>query len=147
MIPTPGWMRGLVISKAGWTPSAKLCKTQKKKLERSAGKSQIHAYLHLHALHAHIMMYDCAYNIMHKSLSTFVYTQLSEYKECVERALEAKTLPLDVVLECLSTREQRVSIDQVRDEVEGELHKVSLQKCHLDTLQQRFFHCAGVWNN
>ena len=34
-------------------------------------------------------------------------------------------LPMDVVLECLSLREQRVSIDLVRDEVEAELNKVS----------------------
>jgi len=33
-------------------------------------------------------------------------------------------MPLDVVIECLSLREQRVSTDLVRDEVEGELHKV-----------------------
>ena len=57
-------------------------------------------------------------------LSMGASVQLSEFKQCVERALEAKDLPLDVVLQCLSTREQRMSIDQVRDEVEGELHKV-----------------------
>ena len=34
-------------------------------------------------------------------------------------------IPLDVVMECLSLREQRVSTDLVRDEVEGELHKVT----------------------
>lgn len=33
-------------------------------------------------------------------------------------------MPLEVVLECLSTREHRVSIDLVRDEVETELKKV-----------------------
>ena len=34
-------------------------------------------------------------------------------------------LPMDVILECLSLREQRVSIDLVRDEVEAELNKVT----------------------
>lgn len=52
--------------------------------------------------------------------------QLTERKERAERALEAKSLPLDVVLECLALREQRVSIDLVRDEVEAELQKVNL---------------------
>jgi len=33
-------------------------------------------------------------------------------------------MPLEVVLKCLSLREQRLSIDLVRDEVEDELHKV-----------------------
>ena len=51
--------------------------------------------------------------------------QLTEHKERCEKALEAKALPLDVVLECLSLREQRVSIDLVRDDVEAELHTVS----------------------
>lgn len=51
--------------------------------------------------------------------------QLTETKERCEKALEEKALPLDVVLECLSLREQRVSIDLVRDDVEAELHKVS----------------------
>ena len=50
--------------------------------------------------------------------------QLSEHKQLAEKALEAKNIPLAVVLECLSFREQRVSIDLVRDEVETELQKV-----------------------
>ncbi len=37
----------------------------------------------------------------------------------------AKNIPLEVVLECLATREYRVAIDLVRDEVETELHKVN----------------------
>lgn len=41
-----------------------------------------------------------------------------------ELALEAKALPLDVVIECLTLRESRQSIDMVRDGVEAELHKV-----------------------
>ena len=40
-------------------------------------------------------------------------------------------LPMDVVLECLSLREQRVSIDLVRDEVEAELNKVSNSEVRL----------------
>ena len=50
---------------------------------------------------------------------------MTEHKERTEFALEAKTMPLDVVMECLSLREQRVSTDLVRDEVEEELHKVT----------------------
>ena len=42
-----------------------------------------------------------------------------------EYALEAKALPLDVVIECLTLRESRQSIDVVRDGVEAELHKVT----------------------
>ena len=33
-------------------------------------------------------------------------------------------MPLEVVLGCLSLREERVAIDLVRDEVEAQLHKV-----------------------
>ena len=50
---------------------------------------------------------------------------MTEHKERTEFALEAKMMPLDVVMECLSLREQRVSTDLVRDEVEEELHKVT----------------------
>lgn len=39
-------------------------------------------------------------------------------------------MPLDVVIECLSLREQRVSTDLVRDEVEGELHKVEFTEVY-----------------
>jgi len=38
--------------------------------------------------------------------------------------LEEKALPLDVVIECLTLREGRQSIDVVRDGVEAELKKV-----------------------
>ena len=41
-----------------------------------------------------------------------------------EEALLGKTVPLEVVYECLALREQRVSIDLVRDDVEGQLNKV-----------------------
>ena len=56
--------------------------------------------------------------------SYWAYIQLTEHKGRCEEALKAKDLPLEVVLECLSLREQRVSIDLVRDDVEAELHKV-----------------------
>ena len=52
--------------------------------------------------------------------------KLSEHKEHVEKALEAKTMPLEVTFSCLSLREGRVSIDLVRDEVEAKLNKVQL---------------------
>ncbi|XP_003384329.1 PREDICTED: tektin-2-like [Amphimedon queenslandica] len=50
-------------------------------------------------------------------------TKLSESKRLAEYALMAKEMPLHVVLECLVTRENRVAIDLVRDEVEAELNK------------------------
>ncbi|EDO37357.1 predicted protein, partial [Nematostella vectensis] len=48
---------------------------------------------------------------------------LTREKERTERALEAKKVPLDITLECLMLRENRQSIDLVRDEVEAQLHK------------------------
>jgi len=48
---------------------------------------------------------------------------LQKEKERAEQALNAKKIPLDVAIECLMLRENRVSIDLVRDEVEGQLHK------------------------
>ena len=48
--------------------------------------------------------------------------------------------PLDVVMECLSLREQRVSTDLVRDEVEEELHKVIRRG---QTITQSF-HLSGA---
>ena len=51
-------------------------------------------------------------------------TKLSESKRLAECALMAKEMPLHVVLECLVTRENRVAIDLVRDEIEAELNKV-----------------------
>ncbi|NXW56871.1 TEKT2 protein, partial [Eurystomus gularis] len=48
---------------------------------------------------------------------------LAKVKEAVERALQAKNLPLDVSIECLTLRESRRAIDVVRDPVEEELHK------------------------
>ncbi|XP_033737318.1 tektin-2-like [Pecten maximus] len=48
---------------------------------------------------------------------------LSDAKEMTEHALEAKNLPSDVAIECLTLREGRQSIDVVQDEVENQLHK------------------------
>ncbi|XP_072741369.1 tektin-2 isoform X2 [Ciconia boyciana] len=48
---------------------------------------------------------------------------LAKVKEAAECALQAKNLPLDVSIECLTLRESRCAIDVVRDPVEEELHK------------------------
>jgi len=48
---------------------------------------------------------------------------LQAEKQRTEAALDAKRVPLDVAIECLMLRENRVSIDLVRDEVENQLHK------------------------
>ncbi|XP_071117343.1 tektin-2-like [Haliotis cracherodii] len=48
---------------------------------------------------------------------------LTESKEQTEQALEAKNLPLDVAIECLTLREGRQAIDVVQDEPEAQLHK------------------------
>ena len=50
---------------------------------------------------------------------------LEREKEQCERALEAKKIPLDIALECLMLREQRIGIDLVRDPVEANLGKVN----------------------
>lgn len=44
-------------------------------------------------------------------------------KDEAERALQAKNVPSDVAIECLTLRESRRSIDLVKDPVEEELHK------------------------
>jgi len=49
--------------------------------------------------------------------------RLQTEKERTEKALEAKTTPLDVASECLMLRENRMGIDLVRDNVEEQLHK------------------------
>jgi tektin-2 len=49
--------------------------------------------------------------------------QLSFTKAVTECALAAKEIPMNVTLECLSIRENRISIDLVRDNVEIELKK------------------------
>lgn len=51
--------------------------------------------------------------------------QLSTAKKITQCAFEAKTMPSDVVVECLKLREGRLTIDSVRDEVEAELTKVN----------------------
>ncbi|NXA50139.1 TEKT2 protein, partial [Nothocercus julius] len=63
---------------------------------------------------------------------------LAEVKEAAEHALQAKNLPLDVAIECLTLRESRRAIDVVRDPVEEELHKEVevIEKAKRD-LQQR----------
>ncbi|XP_036603273.1 tektin-2 [Trichosurus vulpecula] len=48
---------------------------------------------------------------------------ITQMKEAAERALQAKNLPLDVAIECLTLRESRRDIDMVKDYVEEELHK------------------------
>lgn len=52
---------------------------------------------------------------------------LTERKGATEEELQAKQVPLEVVIECLTLREGRVSIDQVRDNVEVQLHKVPVR--------------------
>ncbi|KAF3820028.1 hypothetical protein GH733_015537 [Mirounga leonina] len=44
-------------------------------------------------------------------------------KESAEQNLQAKNLPLDVAIECLTLRDSRRDIDVVKDPVEEELHK------------------------
>nr|XP_013805863.1 PREDICTED: tektin-2 isoform X2 [Apteryx mantelli mantelli] len=63
---------------------------------------------------------------------------LAKVKEAAEHALQAKNLPLDVAIECLTLRESRRAIDMVRDPVEEELHKEVevVEKAKTD-LQQR----------
>ncbi|KFV93837.1 Tektin-2, partial [Eurypyga helias] len=48
---------------------------------------------------------------------------LAKVKDAAEGALQAKNLPLEVSIECLTLRESRRAIDVVRDPVEEELHK------------------------
>ncbi|EDL80456.1 rCG31050 [Rattus norvegicus] len=48
---------------------------------------------------------------------------LTQAKESVEQSLQAKNLPLDVAIECLTLRESRRDIDVVKDPVEEELMK------------------------
>ncbi|NXP50261.1 TEKT2 protein, partial [Heliornis fulica] len=63
---------------------------------------------------------------------------LAKVKEAAERALQAKNLPLDVSIDCLTLRERRQAIDVVRDPVEEELHKeVKVIEKAKKELQQR----------
>nr|XP_025960395.1 tektin-2 [Dromaius novaehollandiae] len=63
---------------------------------------------------------------------------LAKVKEAAEHALQAKNLPLDVAIECLTLRESRRAIDMVRDPVEEMLRKEVevIEKAKRD-LQQR----------
>ncbi len=49
---------------------------------------------------------------------------LLEYKDRLEKALEATQLPLQISKQCLMNREQRSKIDLVHDDVEIQLLKV-----------------------
>ncbi|KAB0357855.1 hypothetical protein FD754_002011 [Muntiacus muntjak] len=59
-------------------------------------------------------------------------------KESAEQNLQAKNLPLDVAIECLTLRESRRDIDVVKDPVEEELHKeVEVIEATKKALQQK----------
>lgn len=51
---------------------------------------------------------------------------LSDSKDALEQALEAKNLPTEVNAENLVTREGRRDVDVVEDEVEDQLQKVRI---------------------
>ena len=48
---------------------------------------------------------------------------LKKTRECVEKAFEAKQVPMDIAFECQGFREERDGNDLVRDEVEVQLQK------------------------
>ncbi|XP_012620685.1 tektin-2 [Microcebus murinus] len=63
---------------------------------------------------------------------------LTKLKEAAEQNLQAKNLPLDVAIECLTLRESRRDIDVVTDPVESELHKeVEVIEATRKALQQK----------
>ncbi|ELW65984.1 Tektin-2 [Tupaia chinensis] len=63
---------------------------------------------------------------------------LTQMKESAEQNLQAKNLPLDVAIECLTLRESRRDIDVVKDPVEDELHKeVEVIEATKRALQQK----------
>ncbi|XP_057640754.1 tektin-2 [Chionomys nivalis] len=63
---------------------------------------------------------------------------LTQMKESAEENLQAKNLPLDVAIECLTLRESRRDIDVVKDPVEEELLKeVEVIEATKKALQQR----------
>uniref|UniRef100_A0A3Q1MR16 Tektin n=1 Tax=Bos taurus TaxID=9913 RepID=A0A3Q1MR16_BOVIN len=63
---------------------------------------------------------------------------LAQMKESAEQNLQAKNLPLDVAIECLTLRESRRDIDVVKDPVEEELHKeVEVIEATKKALQQK----------
>ncbi len=47
-------------------------------------------------------------------------------KDKLELALQTTQLPLDIANSCIVLRQSRVAIDNVHDQVEIELHKVSV---------------------
>ncbi|KAI5946863.1 Tektin-2 [Manis javanica] len=63
---------------------------------------------------------------------------LTQMKESAEQNLQAKNLPLDVAVECLTLRDSRRDIDVVKDPVEEELHKeVQIIDATKKALQQK----------
>ncbi|KAK1340209.1 hypothetical protein QTO34_018774 [Cnephaeus nilssonii] len=59
-------------------------------------------------------------------------------KESAEQNLQAKNLPLDVAIQCLTLRDSRRDIDVVKDPVEEELHKeVEVIEATKKALQQK----------
>lgn len=63
---------------------------------------------------------------------------LTQMKESAEQNLQAKNLPLDVAIECLTLRDSRRDIDVVQDFAERELHKeVEVIETTKKALQQR----------
>ncbi|KAM5247158.1 tektin-2 [Ctenodactylus gundi] len=63
---------------------------------------------------------------------------LTQMKDIAEQNLQAKNLPLDVAIECLTLRESRRDIDVVQDPVEDELHKeVEVIEATKKALQQK----------
>jgi len=60
---------------------------------------------------------------------------LSDSKDALEQALEAKNLPTEVNAENLVTREGRRDIDVVEDELEDQLQRVNLCQLYLSCLK------------
>ena len=54
---------------------------------------------------------------------------MQEHKRVLEKALTDTRGPLQIAEECLMQREKRRGIDQVHDDVEKELSKVSTGQC------------------
>ena len=57
--------------------------------------------------------------------------QLLQTKRIAEYSLQSMSMPLEIALECLTTREGRIAIDLVRDDVEAELNKVINYALHV----------------
>lgn len=69
-------------------------------------------------------------NTLEKCLSDIdnEISALTEAKEHTESALDAKAVPLDVAMECLTLREGREGTDNVTDYVEDQLN-TEVQVC------------------